>query len=88
MAPNLAGWLAVIAAGPDLRRGRCVGQHDLWQAVDDPAAVEAAVAGCRECPVLDRCSDWVDSLPPSKQPFGVTAGKVFNYEPRKRGAAA
>jgi hypothetical protein len=53
----LAGMLDAITGMPDLSRGRCVAQWDAWvDNIDDPAAVEQAIQGCQECPVLDRCA--------------------------------
>jgi len=65
-----------IAAAPALDRGLCVGQHDLWDETDDPAAVDQAIGLCHQCPVLAQCAEWVNSLSPRKRPIGVVAGAV------------
>ncbi len=79
----LAGLLDAIPAAPPLERGRCIDQWDLFDATDDPAAVELAIQLCQECPVLNRCREWVDSLPKSKRPIGVCGG-VVNTPPKTR----
>jgi hypothetical protein len=75
VSKQLAGILDAIAAAPDLR-GLCAWQWDLFDQVDDPAAVEQAIGLCRQCPVLAQCAQWVASLPPRRRPVGVVAGVV------------
>lgn len=70
--------LDAIASGPDLKRGRCIGQWDLFDD-DDPAAVEQAIELCAGCDVRQRCSDWYFSLPPNKRPVGVCAGQIRDW---------
>jgi hypothetical protein len=46
---------------------------------------------CQRCPSLDRCAEWLDSLPPRQRPPGVTAGRVRAAPPgrgRPRKASA
>ena len=72
--------LDAIYAAPNLTRGLCVGQHDLFDAVDDPAAVERALGLCAECKVLTECAAWADSQP-RRSLYGVIAGHIYR-EPR------
>ena len=71
---------------PLLPGARCRGRHHLF---DEPASSELpevveqrqfqAVGLClRSCPSLDACREWVDGLPPSQRPPGVTAGLINN----------
>jgi hypothetical protein len=83
-ADQLAGILDAIAAAPALERGLCVGHWDLWDATDDPAAVDHAVRLCLECPVLTSCRQYVDSLPKSKRPPGVVAGELHTGTPKRK----
>jgi len=73
MSAPLAGVLDAIGAGPDLRRGLCVWSWHIFDEVDDPVIIDQAIALCRQCCVLGKCSEWVNSLPASKRPVGVTA---------------
>jgi hypothetical protein len=75
--------LSSLAGTPTFPGCRCRGKHHLFDeaAKHEPAdVVEArhaqALALCAHCPALQRCSDWVDSLPPRQRPLGVVAGKV------------
>jgi WhiB family redox-sensing transcriptional regulator len=83
MVNALETLIASLAGAPALPGARCRGRHHLF----DPAApgeaapvVEQrhaqALGLCSHCPSLDRCQDWVDSLPKGKKPFGVVAGAV------------
>lgn len=76
MSGQLDRLLAAIGAAPDLERGLCAWQWDLFDNTEDPAAVEQAVELCRQCPALNRCSDWLAGLPPRRRPIGVIAGVV------------
>jgi hypothetical protein len=83
------GVLDALHAAPDLRDGLCIWQWDLFDETDDPAAVEHAISLCQQCPVLSRCRDYVESLPPSNRPFGTTAAVCRRpRKPRKETAAA
>lgn len=44
-------------------------------------SIATALRICRSCPALQRCRDWLDSLPASQRPPGVVAGQVI---PRSR----
>jgi hypothetical protein len=74
--PSLPGALCRgRAADFDLEPGSC------------PEAIEAAIHICESCPVLTRCREYVDSLPPSRRPPGVVAGRLNTYTPRKKVSA-
>lgn len=77
---QLDSLLDAISAAPALERGLCVGQWDLFDSTDEPAAVEQAIELCGQCSVRARCAEYVASLPPRKRPVGVVA--------RRRQAAA
>jgi hypothetical protein len=73
---QLDGILDAIASAPDLERGLCVGQFDLFDNTEDPAAVELALSLCAQCSVRDQCAEYVAGLSPRKRPIGVIAGAV------------
>jgi hypothetical protein len=75
--------IAAVGAAPCLPGARCRGKHHLFDAAathEPPKVVEArhaqAIGLCSHCPALPRCAAWFDSLPPSKRPEGVVAGKL------------
>lgn len=83
--------LAELAAGiPALRGARCVGSHELFDAAITAErngrpeeareardyARRAALELCAQCPALDPCRAWLDSLPAPQRPPGVIAGRV------------
>lgn len=74
---------AVLGSLPDLRGALCAGRPSLWderapeeEDSDTAARYRLAIAECARCPALAACRRWVESLPPSKRPPGVTAGWV------------
>lgn len=73
---QLAGIIEALRSIPDLEHGLCVGQWDLFDTTDDPAAVDQAIELCSQCSVLTRCQDWLASLKPQRRPCGVVAGIV------------
>jgi hypothetical protein len=79
----LAGILDAIAAAPDLSRGLCAWNWDLFDAVDEPAAVEKAKSLCQQCRVLAQCAEWSDALPPNAL-HGVVAGRRYEWAPSRR----
>ncbi len=73
-------WEALVDAltgAPDLSNGRCKGRWDLWDETDLPEVVFYTTNQCQTCPALAECRAWMNSLPPSKSPCGVVAGKVI-----------
>lgn len=75
--------LAAVGAAPCLPGAKCRGRHSLFDPAakgEDPDTVAArhaqAVELCSYCPALDKCRDWLDSLPPQQRPYGVVAGVV------------
>ncbi len=76
---------AVIGLAPALPGARCRGKHHLFDAPSElerePSEITAArhaqaIQLCRGCTALASCSTWFDSLPRSKRPHGVVAGRV------------
>ena len=70
-------------AAPSFPQALCRGRADLFDAAAGrPNRTEVqharalALAICAQCPCLQRCSDWVDSLHPWQQPHGVVVGRV------------
>ncbi|BBX70094.1 WhiB family transcriptional regulator [Mycolicibacterium psychrotolerans] len=67
-------------SGPVFDNAPCAGRWQLFDLVaDDPTATEAeaeALALCRSCHARSACAAWLDSMPKSSQPYGVTAGRV------------
>lgn len=86
---NAADLFAALRGIPHLPDAQCVG---LWAAFDPPEQGEqpeeteyrykTALNVCARCPALSRCSDWLDSLPRSRRPHGVVAGRVIR-EPQR-----
>jgi hypothetical protein len=78
---NPAGLFAALDGIPRLPGAACRDKHELFDPchADDPDRpdVEAeALALCRACPALAGCSAWFDSLPASRRPHGVIAGRI------------
>lgn len=78
-----AGLFAALAGAPSLPGARCRGRSHLFDPAGDhepPPTVEArhnqALGLCAHCPSLDRCAAWVDSLPKTRRPEGVIAGRL------------
>jgi Transcription factor WhiB len=77
VSKQLAGLIEAIHDGvPDLERGLCIGQWDLFDDTEDPAAVDQAIELCSQCSVRTRCAEWVNSLTPRRRPLGVVAGEI------------
>ena len=72
--------LGDIANGPDLEEGLCIGNWDLFDDVDLP---DEALALCRQCRVLARCTDWAATLS-DRQLSGVVAGVVRVHPSNRR----
>lgn len=77
--------LSAIGAAPALPGARCRHRSHLFDEAgkdEPPEVVEErhaqALGLCRICPALASCSEWFGSLPTSKQPTGVVAGRVHN----------
>jgi hypothetical protein len=81
MTATLADLLSAIRGAPNLERGLCVGQWDLWDSADDPIMTARAVSLCWECPVLPQCGEWAAGLT-NRELSGVVAGVVRPWEPR------
>lgn len=88
---DVASLLDELAVAPNMPAARCAGRHELYDATIEAnrtgpggaaeltAARDAALAICRACPELDACGAWFDSLPRTKRPRGVCAGRINNY---------
>lgn len=81
--------LSALAAAPVLRGARCRGRHYLFDPQEGRESDETANARhlqalglCERCPALSACQAWLDSLPRSKRPCGVVAGRVIH--PRRK----
>ena len=75
---------ALTLPGPRDFRPSCMGDPDLFFA-ESPAAVEAAKALCRGCPVRLAC---LSGARERREPWGVWGGELFlrgRIVPRKRG---
>ena len=75
--PNFDQLLAAIAGAPARHGARCKGRWHLWDETECPETVEYTRGQCRECPARQPCSEYFDSLKPSKRPVGVVAGQVL-----------
>ena len=90
-------WLAllerVLAGAPSLPGAKCRGRAHLFNGAEpdeNPETVAArhtqALGLClNSCPSLSRCEEWVNSLPKSKRPLGVIAGRLNPQERRPPG---
>lgn len=83
MSDQLVGLMAALGAAPALRGARCRGRAHLFDGgpagEDDvirAARIDQALGLCRRCPALADCRRWHDSLPVSRRPVGVVAGRV------------
>ncbi|MCV7317255.1 WhiB family transcriptional regulator [Mycolicibacillus parakoreensis] len=45
-----------------------------------------ALALCRQCPPIEACRAWADSLPPAQRVYGVVAGEVRERPKQRRKA--
>ena len=87
------GLIGALAGVPVLRGARCRGRHHLFDppACDEPDATaqarhSQALRVCEVCPALDACAAWVSSLPVSKRPHGVVAGRIITPRAERRTA--
>jgi Transcription factor WhiB len=87
VSAQLDAILDAFAAGPDLHRGLCAWQWDLFDSTDDPLAVERAVELCRQCPVLTQCAEWSAAYSPHDL-SGVVAGQVRPWSPQRKPKAS
>ena len=76
--------IPALDLAPHMPDAACVGQsalHDPATAGEHPVTVArrhmAAIEACRLCPTLHQCAAWLNSLPKSKRPEGVTAGRIW-----------
>ncbi len=76
---------SALGGAPDLPGAACLNKWGLFdpepEGRTEPPEVTRhrhAQAGelCRGCTALASCEQWVDSLPPSKRPSGVVAGRA------------
>jgi hypothetical protein len=68
---QLDALLDAIGAAPVLPGAKCRGRHHLVA-----ARHTQALGLCSHCPALDRCADFIDSLPKRKRPGGVVGGQI------------
>jgi hypothetical protein len=62
---------------PDLRGAACRGHPELFDVDRHDPRIEEAKALCADCPVLRDCRAWLASLPRSRQPSGIVAGRYI-----------
>ena len=79
--PVLADLLGAIAAAPNLHGAACREHPEVFtatmgKAAGRPGVYARAIAMCQACPALAACTTWVDSLPASDRPTGVTGGII------------
>jgi hypothetical protein len=77
-----AAALAKVFTTPQLPGARCVGRWEMFDPDGDDDQHQQAMALCRNCPALTRCSDWLESLQPQQRPHGVIAGRLITEESR------
>ncbi len=83
MTNTLYDLLAALVGAPALPGAKCRGRAHLFDPAErgeDPDLTEYrhqhALTLCRTCTALASCGEWVDSLPKSKKPAGVIAGRI------------
>lgn len=91
---NPSDLLAELAAAPNLPRARCAGRHRLFDsciegdrtgprgAAELAEHRDAALRVCQACPELAACGAWFTTLPRSRRPLGVVAGRVNDPKAR------
>jgi hypothetical protein len=68
---------------PKLHGAACLGRSNEFDAQPpktpdrDLAHLRAKRICLRQCPALDACRAWLDSLPPRRRPEGVVAGQFI-----------
>jgi len=75
--------LAELSLAPAFPGARCRGRPHLFDPKSGrestPAAEQRyaqALALCSRCDSLQRCGEWLESLPRSRRPLGVVAGRI------------
>jgi WhiB family redox-sensing transcriptional regulator len=75
--------LAAVGVAPALPGARCRGKHHLYDDAEKNEAAEVvaqrhaqALQLCSGCTALASCATWFESLPPSRRPPGVVAGRL------------
>lgn len=79
-------FIAQFGAVPNLAGAQCRGRTELFDATIETSrertleeveyARAAAKRLCGTCPALNPCRQWLDSLPRTKKPPGVVAGRL------------
>ncbi|ORV21339.1 hypothetical protein AWB98_27850 [Mycolicibacterium conceptionense] len=90
-ADQLTALLAAVGAAPALPGARCRGRHHLFDEQGMHEAPETAderhqqaLGLCRLCPALASCTEWFNTLKPSRRPPGVVAGRITQPKPAGR----
>ena len=65
----------IAASTPELPGAACRGRGPLFDAETISDRIRAERICRDECPALGRCRRWFASLPPSRRPVGVVAGR-------------
>ena len=79
-ADQLARLVAALRGIPDLSRGLCIGLHDVFDDVADPAPAQAL---CSQCRCLSNCTEYANSN--KKKLHGIVAGMVFDKDKQIKG---
>ncbi|MEX3652379.1 hypothetical protein ABFW14_19015 [Mycolicibacterium fortuitum] len=90
-ADQLTALLAAVGAAPALPGARCRGKHHLFDEAGKNEAPETAderhaqaLGLCTHCTALASCEQWFDTLPRTKRPAGVVAGRLNTPKPAGR----
>lgn len=79
-ADQFAALMGMAASVPRMPDAACRGEA--WLADLDVTSgrerIDAGIETCLGCRQLQRCSDWVDALPPGQQVRGVVAGRLVD----------
>ncbi|GAB4671358.1 hypothetical protein MOKP101_38780 [Mycobacterium avium subsp. hominissuis] len=73
-----ADLLDAVRGAPNLQGALCVGRAELFDAVEDPGAVDVCISICLECPAYAACRAWAASLP-EDHVHGVVGGLVREW---------
>jgi hypothetical protein len=98
MSDLFAGLIGAMAGVPVLAGARCRHKHATFDDAQPGESDETVAARHAQalrlclgdgssgigCPALAACESWFRSMPPSRRPSGVIAGRVHHHHSRSR----
>jgi hypothetical protein len=80
----------VLTLAPDLPGAACVAHRDVFDKTVEPGGARhyaAAIQICTTaCPAFTACKAWIEGLPRSRRPFGVTGGLIHSTKAKSHAA--